>query len=109
LTVFQRTSVLILDWRLLGYGHAEGNDPYQTIQSKTKRSRYNQEMNAKAAEYIRDTLLGQLNRLFALVPGIAASIDEAEPPPVLKLSASTALRLNGVRHRSGRSIPARPA
>ena len=98
---------LILDWRLLGYGHAEGNDPYQTIQSKTKRSHYNQEMNAKAAEYIRGTLLGQLNRLFALVPGIAASIDEAEPPPVLKLSASTALRLNGVRHRSGRSIPGR--
>jgi hypothetical protein len=73
---------LILDWRLLGYGHAEGNDPYQTIQSKTKRSRYNQEMNAKAAEYIRGTLLGQLNRLFALVPGIAASIDEDDPHTV---------------------------
>jgi hypothetical protein len=73
---------LILDWRLLRYGHAEGNDPYQTIQSKTKRSRYNQEMNAKAAEYIRSTLLGQLNRLFALVPGIAASIDEADPHTV---------------------------
>jgi len=40
---------LILDWRLLGYGHAEGNDPYQAITSKTKQSRYNQEMNAKAA------------------------------------------------------------
>ena len=73
---------LILDWRLLGYGHAEGNDPYQTIQSKTKRSRYNLEMNAKAAEYIRGTLLGQLNRLFALVPGIAASIDENDPHTV---------------------------
>jgi hypothetical protein len=70
---------LILDWRLLGYGHAEGNDPYQIIQSKTKRSRYNQEMNAKAVEYIRGTLLVQLNRLFALVPAIAASIDEADP------------------------------
>jgi hypothetical protein len=44
---------LVLDWRLLGYGHAEGNDPYQSIQSRTKRGRYNQEMNAKAAEYIR--------------------------------------------------------
>jgi hypothetical protein len=73
---------LILDWRLLGYGHAEGNDPYQTVQSKTKRSRYNQEMNAKAAEYIRGTLLGQLNRLLALVPNIAASIDESDPHTV---------------------------
>ena len=51
---------LILDWRLLGYGHAEGNDPYQAITSKTKQSRYNQEMNAKAANYIRGTLLGQI-------------------------------------------------
>ena len=73
---------LILDWRLLGYGHAEGNDPYRTVQSKTKRSRYNQEMNAKAAEYIRGTLLGQLNRLLALVPNIAASIDESDPHTV---------------------------
>ncbi len=73
---------LILDWRLLGYGHEGGNDPYQTIQSKTKRSRYNQEMNAKAAEYIRGTLLGKLNLLFAPVHGIAASIDEADPHTV---------------------------
>ena len=61
---------LILDWRLLGYGTAEGNDPYQPIQSKTKQSRYNQEMNAKAAEYIRGTLLDQLNQLFAPVAGL---------------------------------------
>jgi hypothetical protein len=67
---------LILDWRLLGYGQNEGNDPYQAIQSKTKQSRYNQEMNAKAAAYIRGTLLGQLSQLFAAVSGIAASIDE---------------------------------
>ena len=66
---------LILDWRLLGYGHAEGNDPYQTITSKTKQSRYNREMNAKAANCIRGTLLGQLSQLFATVSGIVASID----------------------------------
>jgi hypothetical protein len=73
---------LILDWRLLGYGPQEGNDPYQAIQSKTKQSRYNQEMNAKAAEYIRETLLGQLNQLLAPVQGIAASIDENDPHTV---------------------------
>jgi hypothetical protein len=73
---------LILDWRLLGYGQDEGNDPYQAIQSKTKQSRYNQEMNTKAAAYIRGTLLGQLSQLFAAVSGIAASIDEDDPHTV---------------------------
>jgi hypothetical protein len=39
--------------------------------SKTKQSRYNQEMNAKAAEYIRGTLLGQLSQLFAAVRALS--------------------------------------
>lgn len=39
---------LILDWRLLGYGTAKGNDPYQPIQSKTRQSRYNQEKIGRA-------------------------------------------------------------
>ena len=73
---------LILDWRLLGYGQAGVNDPYQAISSKTKQSRYNQEMNAKAVAYIRGTLLGQLNQLFAPVPGIAATIDADDPHTV---------------------------
>jgi hypothetical protein len=73
---------LILDWRLLGYGHAEGNDPYLAITSKTKQSRYNQEMNAKAANYIRGTLLGQLSQLFAAVSGVVASIDGDDPHTV---------------------------
>jgi hypothetical protein len=73
---------LILDWRLLGYGQEGVNDPYQAISSKTKQSRYNQEMNAKAVAYIRGTLLGQLNQLFAPVPGIAANIDADDPHTV---------------------------
>ncbi|MGO8758033.1 MAG: nucleotidyl transferase AbiEii/AbiGii toxin family protein [Terracidiphilus sp.] len=73
---------LILDWRLLGYGIAQGNDPYQSIQSKTKQSRYNQEMNARAAEYIRGTLLAQLNHIFSPVDELRASIDESDPHTV---------------------------
>ncbi len=73
---------LILDWRLLGYGIAQGNDPYQSIQSKTKQSRYNQEMNARAAEYIRGTLLAQLNHIFSPVGELRASIDESDPHTV---------------------------
>ena len=69
---------LVLDWRLLGY-HQEGA---QATQSKTQQSRHNQEMNAKAVAYIRDTLLSQLNHLFAPIPGIIARIDEDDPHTV---------------------------
>lgn len=72
---------LILDWRLLDYGTADGSDPYQSL-SKTKQDQYNRAMNAKAAAYIRDTLLGNLNQLFAAVPGIVGRIDETDPHTV---------------------------
>jgi hypothetical protein len=73
---------LILDWRLLGYGAPQGSDPYQNLPSKTQRSRYNQEMNARAVEYIREKLLAQLNLLLALVPGITVVIDATDPHTV---------------------------
>jgi predicted nucleotidyltransferase component of viral defense system len=73
---------LILDWRLLGYGTEEGSDPHKAITSKTKQSRYNQEMNAKAAAYIQETLLVQLNELFVAVPDLATKIDETDPHTV---------------------------
>ena len=67
---------LVLDWRLLGYDQAGANDPYQVTTSKTQQSRQNQEMNARAVAYIRDTLLAQLNLLFSPISGIVAKIDE---------------------------------
>ncbi|HMD86577.1 MAG TPA: nucleotidyl transferase AbiEii/AbiGii toxin family protein [Terriglobia bacterium] len=73
---------LILDWRLLGYGPPDGDDPYRDVPSKTQRSRYNQEINARAAEYIRATLLPQLNLLLGTVPGIAVSVDATDPHTV---------------------------
>src|SRR5260370_41913499 len=73
---------LVLDWRLLGYDQEGANDPYQATQSKTQQSRHNQEMNAKAFAYIRDTLLSQLNHLFPPISGIVARIDEHEPHTV---------------------------
>ena len=39
-------------------------------------------MNAKAAGYIRGTLLGQLNQLLAAVPTVAAEIDPNDPHTV---------------------------
>jgi hypothetical protein len=72
---------LVLDWRLLGYEQAGANDPYNPTQSKTQQSRY-QEMNAKAIAYIRDTLLSQLNQLFAPISGVLARIDEDDPHTV---------------------------
>jgi hypothetical protein len=72
---------LILDWRALGYGSPGGDDPWRQLPSKTQRTRYNQEMNARAAEYIREKLLVDLNRLLA-APGVAASIDAGDPHTV---------------------------
>ncbi len=67
---------LVLDWRLLGYDQAGANNPYQVTTSKTQQSRQNQEMNARAVAYIRDTFLAQLNLLFSPISGIAARIAE---------------------------------
>ena len=68
---------LVLDWRLLGYGR-EGVDPYQDFASSTQRDRFNREVNEKAARYIADTLIGDLNRLFSKCAGVKATIDSAE-------------------------------
>jgi hypothetical protein len=73
---------LVLDWRLLGYEQEGANDPYNANQSRTQQNRYNAEMNAKAVAYIRDTLLPQLNNLFAPISGVVARIDEDDPHTV---------------------------
>ena len=73
---------LVLDWRLLGYDQAGANDPFHATSSKSKQSRYNLEMNAKAVAYIRETLLSQLNSLFAPISGVVARIDEVDPQTV---------------------------
>lgn len=73
---------LVLDWRLLGYDQAGANDPFHATPSKSKQGRYNMEMNAKAVAYIRDTLLSQLNHLFAPISGVVARIDEVDPHTV---------------------------
>ncbi len=73
---------LVLDWRLLGYDQAGANDPFHATSSKSKQSRYNLEMNAKAVAYIRETLLSQLNSLFAPISGVVAKIDEVDPHAV---------------------------
>lgn len=67
---------LILDWRLLGYG---ADDPYTIVQSKTKQTRYIEEMNARAAEYIRSTLLAQIGGLLVPVGEMQAAIDAVDP------------------------------
>ncbi len=73
---------LILDWRLLGYGTEDGVAGESATVSRTRQSRFSQEMNAKAAEYIRATLLGQLNQLFAEAPNVAAALDPNDPHTV---------------------------
>ena len=72
---------LVLDWRLLGYGPGLV-DPYQDFNSRTKQDRFNKEVNAKAAIYIAGELLTKLNRIVAICPGVAASIDSSDSQSV---------------------------
>jgi predicted nucleotidyltransferase component of viral defense system len=51
---------LILDWRLLAYEIGERDGGGNAVVSRTRQSRFNEEMNAKAVGYIRETLLDQL-------------------------------------------------
>jgi hypothetical protein len=84
---------LILDWRLLGYGAA---DPYTIVQSKTKQTRYNEEMNTRAAEYIRSTVLAQISGLLAPVGEMQAAID-AEDPHTINISYPAAFTASYIR------------
>jgi hypothetical protein len=70
---------LILDWRLLGY---EQEDPYQEFSSNNQRNRFNKIVNERAAEYISDTLIHQLDRILARCPGTSASVDTDDPHTV---------------------------
>ena len=72
---------LILDWRLLGYG-PDQEDPYQEFASNTQQDRFNKEVNARAARYIADTLIHDLNRLFAQVAELSTTIDRDDPQAV---------------------------
>jgi hypothetical protein len=66
-----------------GFGYGSGQrDPFQDFSSTTQRVRFNQEVNDKAARYIADTLIGDLNSLFAGCGGVKASIDPVEKQTV---------------------------
>ncbi len=62
---------LVLDWTVV----TEGENPLEE-RSKTKQSKLNNEINAKAICYIADDLLGRLNRL--MQPVCECSIDNKD-------------------------------
>lgn len=68
---------LILNWELLGIGKDE---PF-IDRSKTKQDKYNKEVNAKAQEYITETLTGMLkNDLIGInINGLDADVDPDDP------------------------------
>ncbi len=72
---------LVLDWRLFGYGSGR-QDPFQAFASNAQRDRFNKEVNAKAAQYIADTLIGDLDCLLSRCAGVTAIIDSADPQAV---------------------------
>lgn len=72
---------LILDWRVLGYGSGQ-EDPYQEFTSNTQQDRFNRQINERAARYIADTLIHELNRLFAWLTSVSATVDVDDPHTV---------------------------
>ncbi len=71
---------LVLDWQLLGLGEGK-EDPYQE-RSRTRRDRFNAEVNERAARYIAGQLMENLNHLFALCPEMTSSVDPDDPQAV---------------------------
>ena len=69
---------LVLDWRLIGFG--EGlEDPMRAFESKTRRDKFNKEINRLAAVFIANTLCPELDRLLREENiGLSAVVDEAD-------------------------------
>lgn len=72
---------LILDWRLIGFGQ-DATDPFQEFPSKTKQNQFNEQINAKAAEYIADTLMPLLGPVFAACSEVTIQLDATDPHTV---------------------------
>lgn len=73
---------LILDWRMIGYGQ-NATDPFQEFPSKTKQNQFNEQINAKAAEYIAETLVPLLGPAFEACPDVAVQVDPTDPHTVV--------------------------
>ena len=73
---------LVLDWRLLGYGTGQRDDPFQEFESGTQQDRFNKHIHQLAVEYIADTLIHDLSRVLGQCPGVIVSIDAEEPHTV---------------------------
>lgn len=68
---------LVLNWELLGYGSG-GEDAWQDHPSGRQQDRFNQEVNARAAAYLRDALLPHLQEIVSSAPGVGAAVSERE-------------------------------
>lgn len=70
---------LILDWQLLGFSKGL-KDPMQKFESNTKQDRFNKEMNALAAAFLREKLSPELDALMQSEGvGLSAAVDESDP------------------------------
>ena len=61
---------LILDWRVLGYGFHE---PWEE-RSNTKQDQFNKEANARAEQFLRESLLPSLRSEFSTILGLDADL-----------------------------------
>lgn len=67
---------LILDWRLLGFDHAE---LLQDHSSKTQRDKFNKEVNRLAGVFIAEKLTPELNAIFQNIGfGLSAEVEPGD-------------------------------
>lgn len=86
---------LVLNWELLGYG-AEGEDPWQALDSNTKVDRFNKAFNRKAGHYIKTDLCHRLVKLLECCPDVRVAVSE-DDAQVVKIRYPAAFELGALR------------
>ena len=82
---------LVLDWELLGYG-TDAEDAWQDHPSGRKQDRFNREVNARAAAYLSEKLLPDLQEILSRAPGVQAAVSEREELTInIRYSSSLSL------------------
>lgn len=86
---------LVLDWELLGYGMA-GEDPWGDKPTASQLSKFNNEFNERAKQYIKESLFGQITDLLAGCPTVSLEIRESDGH-VIDISYSAAFEAASLR------------
>jgi len=86
---------LVLNWELLGYG-GSGHNPWQELSSNSQLSKFNIELNRKAAEYIKAALCPSIQALICDHDGVNVAISDTDDH-VVNIEYPAAFSLDALR------------